>query len=112
MLLGQGALAIAAPAAPQATIQTRIASCAGLDFHPIDGRTQFRWQERILYRANSEGDGWFMCAADLPHRAVVTKVRFTVRISSNASSSSPAVSSGSRSARPERASPTGWRSRS
>jgi len=78
MLLGQGALAVAAPAAPQGTTQTRIASCSGFGFQPIDADTGYTWDGRHLYRSNSKGDGWFMCPVDLPHRAVVTKVRFTL----------------------------------
>ncbi len=79
VLLGQGALAIAAPSAPAATTQTRIASCAGYNFHPINSSTTFIWTGRQLIRTTDDGDGWFMCHLDLPHRAVVTKVRFTVK---------------------------------
>ncbi len=78
ILLGQGALTIAAPNAPAATRQTRVASCAGYDFHPIDNRTQEAWKGRVKYRRTSDGDGWFLCNANLPNRALVTKVRFTL----------------------------------
>jgi hypothetical protein len=77
ILVGHGALAVAAPSAPQAN-QTRISSCAGYDFHPIDHKTEYTWDGRMIMRTSDKGDGWFMCAADLPHRAVVTKVRFTI----------------------------------
>lgn len=83
ILVGQGALTIAAPTAPAATTQTRIASCAGFDFHPIDSGTEERWSDRIKYRRSKEGDGWFMCNPNLPHRAVVTKVRFTLKDASD-----------------------------
>jgi hypothetical protein len=79
ILIGQGALTIAAPATPAATTQTRIASCSGFDFHPIDSRTTEAWEGRVKYRRDNEGDGWFMCNPNLPHRAIVTKVRFTVK---------------------------------
>jgi hypothetical protein len=58
--------------------QTRVVSCAGFDFDPIQSDTAYRWTGRVLYRASKEGDGWFMCAANLPHRAVVKQVRFTL----------------------------------
>ena len=82
MLLGQGALAVAAPSAPAATTQVRITSCAGMNFRPIDSATGYTWTGRRLERGNG-GDGWFLCDPQLPHRAVVTKVRFTVYDSSS-----------------------------
>ena len=66
--------ATTASAAPQ----TRYFSCAGFDFHPIDSRTQTRWQGRYMQRRTKDGDGWFMCHANLPHRARVTRVRFII----------------------------------
>lgn len=78
ILIGQGAFAIAAPSRPAATTQTRIASCSGFDFHPIDSRTTEAWDGRTKYRRTKDGDGWFTCNPNLPHRAVVTRVRFTV----------------------------------
>lgn len=83
MVAASAAAAVAAPQAPQATTtQTRVASCAGMNFHPIHSDTQFAWQGRRLYREGTSGDGWFLCDPHLPHRAVVTKVRFTVYDSS------------------------------
>lgn len=79
VLLGQGAIAVATPAAPAATTQTRTASCSGLDFHPVDSRTEYRFDGRWLYRSSYKTDGWFFCPANLPDRAVVKKVSFTLR---------------------------------
>ena len=66
-------------AVAQAAVQTRALSCAGFNFHPIDSRTAFRWSGRVLFRSNNQGDGWFLCSAQLPHKAVVKQVRFTVK---------------------------------
>jgi hypothetical protein len=60
-------------------VQTRVVSCAGFNFQPIDSRTPYQWNGRQLYRWSKEGDGWFMCAANLPHKATVTRVRFTLK---------------------------------
>src|SRR5262245_21382284 len=78
MLLGQGALALAASPVPAATVQTRVSSCAGFGFRPINSETGYNWDNREVYRRSNKGDGWFMCPVDLPHRAVVTRVRFTI----------------------------------
>lgn len=72
-------LTFASPSAAQSTTQTRGVSCAGLDFRPIDSRTTFAWEDRVLFRRTRDGDGWFFCTANLPHRAVVNRVRFTVK---------------------------------
>jgi hypothetical protein len=64
-----------------ATTYTRSVSCASFNFHPIDSITQQAWNptERYLYRAGSAaGDGFFLCDPGLPHKAVVTRVRFTL----------------------------------
>jgi hypothetical protein len=60
-------------------VQTRAVSCAGFGFKPIHSDTTYQWFGRHLYRTSSAGDGWFMCAASLPHRATVTRVRFTLK---------------------------------
>lgn len=86
VLLGQGALTIAAPTAPAATTQTRTVSCSGLDFHPVDSRTQYSFDGRWLFKSTFKTDGWFFCPADLPDRAVVKKVSFTLRDVSDAES--------------------------
>lgn len=79
VVLGQGALAIAARTSPQATTQTRTASCAGLDFQPLESRSEHSWDGRWRYQTSFKGNGWYFCAAHLPDRAVVTKVSFTLR---------------------------------
>ena len=33
----------------------------------------------MLYRRSNAGDGWFLCSAHLPHKAMVRRVRFTVK---------------------------------
>ena len=59
--------------------QTRTTSCMGLDFQPIDSRTDYSWDGRWRYRTTNQPDGWFYCPADLPDRAVIKKVSFTLR---------------------------------
>jgi hypothetical protein len=61
------------------SVQTRAVSCAGFDFHPLDSRTAYGWKDGVRYRTEVAGDGWFVCAAHLPHRAVVKQLRFTIR---------------------------------
>jgi hypothetical protein len=80
MLLAQvvGGAAIASPSTPQATVQTRAVSCNGLNFHPIESATSYTWSDAAIIRNNLPGDGFFVCDVALPHRATVTKVRFTV----------------------------------
>jgi hypothetical protein len=78
MLVAGTSISVAAPVRPAAT-QTRVSSCSGLNFHPIDSRTVYRWAGRMLWRAGQGGDGWFLCDANLPNKAVVTRVRFTVK---------------------------------
>jgi hypothetical protein len=79
MLLSQATLSIAAPTTTAATTLTRMTNCASYDFRPIDSQTDFIWHNRTVYRTTDEGDGYFLCDADLPNKATVTKVRFTVR---------------------------------
>jgi hypothetical protein len=61
-----------------ATMQTRTASCTGLDFHPIESATEYGHYNFELVRTQTTGDGYFYCHLDLPTRAVVTKVQFTL----------------------------------
>jgi hypothetical protein len=79
MLVAHATLSITTSPTAAATTQTRVASCSGLNFHPIDDRTEYAWKGAALFRRSGEGDGWFVCDPGLPHRSVVTKVRFTVR---------------------------------
>jgi hypothetical protein len=80
MLLAQATVSIAAnPAAPLTSVTyTRVTSCAGMNFHPINSATNYIFIDPMLSRWNDEGDGWFLCDPHLPNKAVVTKVRFTV----------------------------------
>jgi len=56
-----------------ATTYTRSWSCQGRDFNPIADDQSFGW-----FHGMRTGDGYFQCDADLPHKAVVTRVRFSV----------------------------------
>ena len=67
----------AAPATVSSTL-TRVTSCAGMNFHPIDSRTDYRWDDRTLWRRTDAGDGWYFCDPGLPNKAIVTSVGFTV----------------------------------
>ena len=75
----------AAPAPASGSTQTRSASCQAMNFHPIDRVTGFRIDGgTLLYRwettTNTETNaGSFVCDPQLPHRAVVTKVQFTLK---------------------------------
>ena len=65
-------------AATPAALQTRVASCQGLNFHPIDNLTPYSYTGSELFQSHY-GDGFFLCDPKLPDRAVVTKVQFTLR---------------------------------
>lgn len=78
MLLGQVTLSVATPTTA-ATTRTRVASCSGLNFHPIHYQTTWRWDGHVLMRVTDAGDGWFLCDPNLPNKAVVTRVRFTLQ---------------------------------
>jgi len=76
-----GALLLGPGQATGVTTYTRSVSCSGFNFNPIDATTQKAWHptERYLYRTGSAaGDGYFLCDPGLPHKAVVTRVRFTL----------------------------------
>jgi hypothetical protein len=64
----------AAAVVPSA-IQTRYASCAGLHWYPVNSATEY---ESLGTARVSAGGAMFFCDPDLPHRAVVTAVRFSV----------------------------------
>ena len=75
MVLGIAIGATFGPAQTEAvTTYTRAWSCQGADFMPLDDGQPFGTSQR-----GRTGFGTFQCDADLPHRAVVTRVRFTVR---------------------------------
>lgn len=59
-----------------ATTYTRSASCAGLDFYPTDSTVAYYSNGDRRY--NTGSGGTFRCHLDLPNRAVVTKVQFTL----------------------------------
>lgn len=61
-----------------ATMQTRTASCTGLDFHPIDGDTNYGYYHFERVRTALGGGGYFYCHLELPTKGVVTKVQFTL----------------------------------
>jgi hypothetical protein len=76
-LVATGSLAaIAAPAA--SAPQTRVASCPGLDFAPLDSATGSAYAASKRYRTGSDGSGFFVCNSSLPNGAVVTKVQFSL----------------------------------
>jgi hypothetical protein len=65
-----------------ATLQTRYASCNGLNFHPVESTTKFGYAQSpttYLFRDDNASSGFFVCDPALPHGATVTKVQFTVR---------------------------------
>lgn len=81
-----GAVLLGPGQATGVTTYTRSVSCSGFNFNPIDAITQKAWHptERYLYRTGSAaGDGYFLCDPALPHKAVVTRVRFTLFDSSD-----------------------------
>jgi hypothetical protein len=68
-----GAPAMAGDATTGAAIQVRVASCAGLGFHPLNSSTTSKSSGPLRM-----GNGFQICNPQLPHRAVVKKVTFTV----------------------------------
>jgi hypothetical protein len=69
----------AATAASSATAaQTRSVSCHAFDFSPVDTATGSDYALTKRYRTGTEGSGFFVCDPGLPHRAVVTKVQFSI----------------------------------
>lgn len=76
-----GGIAIGALLAPSfggggaqaVTTYTRALSCPGLAFQPLTSS-----QDSINYVSLREGGGYFVCGVDVPNKAVVTRVRFTL----------------------------------
>ena len=65
--------------AQAASVYTRSVSCSSLNFHPHDSVTTFDYSGAELYRTdNNVGSGFFICDPNLPNKAVVTKVQFTL----------------------------------
>ncbi len=84
MFIAQTTVSVAAgPVSPNAT-QTRSVSCQGVNFHTIDPDTGYLVVQRLMTRAdlvnpnNQPLAGFFVCDPQLPDRAVVTKVQFTL----------------------------------
>ncbi len=63
------------------SVQTRYASCAGLDFYPTDSQTQYDNFATLRVRRYSDvnklGTGIFRCDPGLPNGAVVKQVQVT-----------------------------------
>ena len=62
--------------ASAATLYTRSASCAGLDFYPTDSSLAYYSSGDLRYNLGLTAT--FRCHLDLPNGAVVTKVQFTL----------------------------------
>jgi hypothetical protein len=84
-MLGAGISPVLAAPRPEvaqpAVVQTRAASCAGLAFHPLTSDTHYDYKDTELYMFDPDLTGlpaFFVCNPDLPDRAVVTAVQFTV----------------------------------
>ena len=67
-------------AAPHAVGQTRTTTCGAMAFKPIDSGTDFvgSGSGKYMYRSGPAFDSEFLCPLELPDRAVVTKVQFTL----------------------------------
>ena len=57
------------------TTYTRAVSCQGLNWEPI---RHFQKPDEVGTRRTSIDTGYYVCRVDLPHKAVVTRVRFTL----------------------------------
>jgi hypothetical protein len=79
VIVGAFIVAPTTAAPTPAATQTRALSCPGIGFHVIDADTEPAYEGTILYRRGTLGSGFFVCPVDLPHRAVVTKVQFTLK---------------------------------
>jgi hypothetical protein len=78
-LLVPAAVDVAASGSPTplATVYTRSASCAGVNFYPQRSDTGYTTVGTARFRTDAVGNGYFMCNPGLPTGAVVTKVQFT-----------------------------------
>jgi hypothetical protein len=59
----------------KAAVQTRAVSCHGYDFVGLDGGSA---QNAAFDGVGRTGWGWYGCHLDLPNRATITRVRFSV----------------------------------
>jgi hypothetical protein len=73
------------PAAPvsSATYYTRAASCHGFNFFPNTSAINYTWASAARV-ATSVETSLFVCDPNLPHKAIVTKVQFTLQDGSSA----------------------------
>jgi hypothetical protein len=80
MLLAQTTISITTSPTTAATMQTRVSSCAGYVFQPLDSQTFVGYTpEGVRYGATNEGgSGIFVCDPKLPNRAVVSSIRFVL----------------------------------
>jgi hypothetical protein len=60
------------------TSQSRSVSCSGLEFNALDTATGADYFNAKRIRAGTGGSGFFTCNPDIPNRAVVTKVQFSI----------------------------------
>jgi hypothetical protein len=62
---------------------TRSVGCAGLSFYPTDSHLEYSNLGTLRYLANVPSPSYsrvFRCDPGLPHRAVVTRLRFTLKM--------------------------------
>jgi hypothetical protein len=76
-VVATGPFAATASSSGRAT-QTRSVSCHAFNFTPLDTATGSNFASSKRYREGTGGSGFFVCNPGLPHRAVVTKVQFSV----------------------------------
>lgn len=74
-LVVQGTVAREAPAADPAATSTRWLSCVGMGFFPHDSSVPYG-SNAAFYRDGP--GGYYHCAIQVPDRATITQVRFTV----------------------------------
>jgi hypothetical protein len=85
MLIAQTTVSIAATSVSPNATQTRSVSCQAMNFHPIEAGTGFRIKGATLLTRwdaapnTDDNAGFFACDPHPPDRAVVTKVRFTLK---------------------------------
>jgi hypothetical protein len=65
---------------PKTAGQTRTTTCGAMAFKPIDSGVDYvgSGSGKYLYRSGAAFDSTFICPVELPDRAVVTKVQFTL----------------------------------
>ena len=76
-VVATGSFAATAASSSRAA-QTRSVSCHAFNFTPLDTETGSDYAASKRYRTGTAGSGFFVCDPGLPHRAVVTKVQFSI----------------------------------